>query len=302
MNDGITIEDMAASGGTILFAGTAVDVLVPATATRNAFSLLRVAKPPGCWTPVHLHRVEDETVYVLSGTIRALLPDGTRDLLPGQALLLPRGQPHRLGNIGPGEARFLVLCAPGGFDAFVRAAGRLAGPHDVPQITDVDVARLVEAAPRYGIELLAPEALEPTGASNAIISDPPLALGVPGLGIDVLAAPGCGADGLCLIRGSLPPGAELPWHGHADPEAIHVLASELQVASGQAAWMTFSAGETVLLPNGIPHALRNRGEQPATVLLVATQRRADLFREVGRWPGAFATAAARDFTLPEARR
>lgn len=242
-------------------------------------------------------------MYVLSGTIRALLPDGTRDLLPGQALLLPRGQPHRLGNIGPGEARFLVLCAPGGFDAFVRAAGRLAGPHDLPQITDADVARLIEAAPRHGVELLAPKALEPTGASHAIISDPPVVRGVPGRGIDVVAVPGRGAGGFCLIRGSLPPGAELPWHGHAGPEVIHVLASELQVASGQAAWTTFRAGETVSLANGIPHALRNRGEQPATVLLVATQRRAGLFRKVGGWPGAFAaTGAARDFPLPEARR
>lgn len=155
MTESITIEDQAARDNGILFAGTAVDVLVPATATQGAFTLLRFVNPSGSWTPLHLHHLEDETVYVLSGTMRAELPDGARDLVPGQALILPRGQPHRLGNVGDVEARFLVLCTPGGFDDFIRAAGRPGDTSDM-QMTEADAARLVEAAPRHGIELPAP--------------------------------------------------------------------------------------------------------------------------------------------------
>ena len=317
MND-TTMTENAAGGGTILFAGTTVDVLLPATAMDGAFALLRIANPPGCWTPPHLHQVEDETVYILSGMIRAETPDGTRNVLPGQALVLPRGRPHRLGNAGAEEARFLVLCTPGGFDGFVRAAGRSAGAGETPAMTEADVARLVEAAPRYGIELLAPDALSPMATGNTGCQAAPTVLDVLGLSIEVLAEAGRDADDACLMRGSFPPDAEVPWHSHADREVVHVLDGELQVAvgaAGEAAWTTIGAGGTVQVPSNVPHAIRNRGLVPATALLVATQRIASLFRKVSVSPGtmppgppsldrlhAFATAARTcGFTLAEAR-
>lgn len=37
---------------------------------------------------------------------------------------------------------------------------------------------------------------------------------------------------------------------------------------------------------GVPHALRNRGDVPAEILLVTTRRIAGLFREIGRPAGA----------------
>ena len=317
MNDTTMIED-AAGGGTILFAGTTVDVLVPATAIDGAFSLLRIANPPGCWTPPHLHRVEDETVYVLSGTMRAETLDGARDLLPGQALVLPRGRPHRLGNAGAETARFLVLCTPGGFDDFVCAAGRSAGAGETSAMTKADVARLVEIAPRYGIELLAPNALGPMASVDTGGHAAPAILNVLGMGVEVLAEAGGNADDACLMRGCFPPGAEVPRHSHADREVVHVLDGELQVvvgAAGEAAWTTVGVGGTVQVPSNVPHAIRNPGSAPTTALLVATRRIADFFREVGVSPNtvppgapsldrlhAFATAArARGFTLAEAR-
>ena len=317
MNDDMMIED-AAGGGTVLFAGTMVDVLVPATAMDGSFSLLRIANPPGCWTPPHLHRVEDETVYVLSGTIRAETLDGARDLLPGQALVLPRGRPHRLGNAGAEAARFLVLCTPGGFDGFVCAAGRPAGAGETPAMTEADVARLVEIAPRYGIELLAPDALSPMASGDTGGYAAPAVLDVLGLGVEVLAEAGSDADDACLMRGCFPPGAEVPLHSHADREVVHVLDGELQVAmgaAGEAAWTTVGVGGTVQVPSNVLHAIRNPGSVPTTALLVGTRRIAGLFREVGVLPDAvppgapsldrlhaFAAAArAHGFTLAEAR-
>ena len=146
--------------GPILFAGTAVDVLVPAEATAGAFSLLRIVNPPRCWTPPHLHRNEDETVFVLTGTLRVETEEQVTDLEPGQVIVLPRGRPHRLGNAGVEEACCLVLCTPGGFDDFVRAGGR-SMPEGGPTMNETDVARLVEAAPRYGVELMASGTLRP---------------------------------------------------------------------------------------------------------------------------------------------
>ena len=150
--------DGAEPRGTMLFAGAAVDILVSAAATDGACALLRIVHPPGCWTPPHLHRDEDETVLVLSGTLRAETMGHAADLGAGQVIVLPRGQAHRLGNTAAEEVRFLVLCTPGGFDGFVRAAGRTM-PDGGPVLTEADIARLIQAAPRHGVELLAPDAL-----------------------------------------------------------------------------------------------------------------------------------------------
>ncbi len=290
MSGGIMITERTGRGGTILFAGTVVDVLVPATVTDRAFALLKIDNPAGCWTPAHRHRVESETVYVLSGTMRAELAHGAYDLLPGQALVLPRGQPHRLGNAGPQAASFLVLATPGGFDEFVRAAGRSAKWGEEPTMSDADRERLVEAAPRHGIELLPPDVPWPVGPTVAAPATPAM-LDVLGLGIEVLAEPGQGDEDACLLRGTFPPGAAVPLHSHADAEAVHVIAGALEVVSGRNGWTTLRAGDTVSFPGGVPHALRNRGDTPATALLVATQRIAGLFREVGLAPGAASPGA-----------
>lgn len=158
--------DQTSPGDAILFAGAGVDVLVSAAATGGAFSLLRFAQPPGCWTPPHLHRNEDETVFVLSGTLRAETAGHTADLASGQVIVLPRGQAHRLGNTTAAEASFLVLCTPGGFDGFIREAGRTMAEGG-PAITAADIDRLVQVAPRYGIALLADDALD-APASRAV--------------------------------------------------------------------------------------------------------------------------------------
>ena len=270
-----------ATTGTVLFAGTTADIVVPASQTASAFALLHFAKPPGCWTPAHRHRREDETVYVLSGSLRAETEDCADDLAPGEALVLPRDRPHRLGNTGAGEARFLVLCTPGGFDSFVHEAGR-PFPAGDRAVAEDDAARLMAAAPHYGIELLPLDALRPVHAGRAKVA--PEATDVLGVTVEILAEVGPEEDDLCLIRGSLPPGGVVPLHSHADRETLYGLSGTMEVSVGPVgagSWHTVATGDVVDIPSGVPHALRNRGEVAADSLLVTTRRIAELFREVG---------------------
>lgn len=276
----------AHEGGTLLFAGTTVDILVPASRTAGAFALLRVATPPGCWTPPHLHRDEDETLFILSGTLRAETEHHATDLAPGHALVLPRGQAHRLGNVGTGTAHVLLLCTPGGFEGFVRAAGRPL-PAEGPAMTEADIAALVEAAPRHGIELLAPGSLHP--ATSAPPPAAPEPLDVFGVTVQVLAELGSGDDDLCLIRGRVPPGLVVPLHSHGDREVLCVLDGTLEASigpAGEASWRTFGAGSVADIGENVPHALRNAGDRTADTLLVTTRRIAGLFRETGCPVGA----------------
>ena len=76
----------------------------------------------------------------------------------------------------------------------------------------------------------------------------------------------------------------MPLHSHADREVLYVLDGTLDISLGpvgQASWRTVERDEFVDVADGIPHALRNPGDVPVDILLVATRRIATLFRELG---------------------
>ena len=59
-------------------------------------------------------------------------------------------------NVSGGSAHYLILCTPGGFEGFLAEGGRLRVNNErVGPPTSEDTERLKEAAPRYGITLLA---------------------------------------------------------------------------------------------------------------------------------------------------
>jgi len=268
----------------LTFAGTEVNILVSTMQTRGAFSLMHLRNPPGCWTPPHRHRNEDETFFILSGSIQTQTEDGIMDLLPGQVVTLPRGHTHRMGNVGHEDAQLLVLCAPGGFDEFVRAAGQPFATGGDVAVTGADLYRLVQEAPCHGVELLGPEALPPVTAADASAAGKLVTLDVFGAGIQFLAELGAGEDGISLMRGQLPPHVVVPLHSHMDREVLYVLEGTLDISLGpvgQATWQTVEAGRLVDVAEGVPHALRNRGDRPVDIFLVTTRRIADLFRELG---------------------
>jgi hypothetical protein len=70
-------------------------------------------------------------------------------------------------------------------------------------MSDADIGRLMQAAPRYGIELLGREALIQPKMTVAIV--PPETLDVFGVSLQVLAEPGAGRDGVSIMREVSPP-------------------------------------------------------------------------------------------------
>ncbi|MCJ2095251.1 cupin domain-containing protein [Methylobacterium sp. J-072] len=141
---------------TMTFAGTLVDILVTGEETGRQFSLLRITNPPGVWTPPHRHLNEEETIYVLSGQVEVETGGKTCSLSVGEAMILPRGQAHRLGNAGSETAEALVFCTPSGFEQFVREAGQTGATSAPAQVPDAEaLARLGSLSTRFGIELLA---------------------------------------------------------------------------------------------------------------------------------------------------
>ncbi|MCQ8242232.1 cupin domain-containing protein [Rhizosaccharibacter radicis] len=141
------------------FAGTFLQIVAPAALSGGACGVMRMTMPPGNATPVHQHRDQTESIYVLSGIVRLETAGLTRVLGPGEAGVLPRHQPHRLSNGGAEEASVLVISVPGSFEKFVLAAGRpIAADGDVA-MTEADATRLGAAAAAHGISFLPEDVL-----------------------------------------------------------------------------------------------------------------------------------------------
>jgi quercetin dioxygenase-like cupin family protein len=77
---------------------------------------------PGASTPVHFHR-EDESFYVLEGTVTFFCEGQTFHGGPGTTVAIPAGARHAWRNRSSSQARMLVTFAPGGIEALFRDIG-----------------------------------------------------------------------------------------------------------------------------------------------------------------------------------
>ena len=55
--------------------GVRYAVPLSSTKTKGAYAIVETVAPPGCSTPMHIHRNEEEHFVVLAGTYRILIED-----------------------------------------------------------------------------------------------------------------------------------------------------------------------------------------------------------------------------------
>ena len=92
--------------------------------------------------PLHVHPGFDEMFYVLDGALSMRLSDEVLELGPGDCAYVDGAVPHTFANPTAAPVRFLVGCAPGGFEDYFRALA--AGDEDA-------IAAVNE---RFGVEYL----------------------------------------------------------------------------------------------------------------------------------------------------
>ena len=88
---------------------------------------------PGEGPPLHLHRDQDEIVYVLKGELRFKFGDELSPAPAGAFVFIPRGVPHTWQNAGADPARILVVFNPARrfhefFERFARSTPMRTGP------------------------------------------------------------------------------------------------------------------------------------------------------------------------------
>jgi quercetin dioxygenase-like cupin family protein len=136
----------------IQFLASRVRIHVSGAQTGGTFALLEETAPGGDQPPLHVHRNEDETFYVLEGEVTMWVGERTYVLGPGDCAFAPRGIPHTL-RAGEGGARKLVASTPSSFEDFVRAvsAARMPSPEELTRI-----------AAEHDIEILGPPGMLPS--------------------------------------------------------------------------------------------------------------------------------------------
>ena len=124
--------------------------------TGGAFGLLESWIAVGSSPPLHIHRREDESFWVIEGRIRFRCADEEFVAEAGSFVFLPRDVPHTFIVEGEQTAHVLTLVTPGGMERFFVDGGRVPEGPGLPPPGPPDIARLKEAAELYGSEIIGP--------------------------------------------------------------------------------------------------------------------------------------------------
>lgn len=131
--------------------GHAVTLKLSKDETAGATYVFEVSSPPGAGIPPHVHKNEDEIIYVAEGTYGVFLGGENFQAEAGSWLHFPRGVPHGFQNIGTAPGRTLWTVTPGeNFEPFFTELSEL--PADQPP----DLEKVAEIFDRYEIALLPP--------------------------------------------------------------------------------------------------------------------------------------------------
>jgi mannose-6-phosphate isomerase-like protein (cupin superfamily) len=104
------------------FYGNLFTIKVAGEHTHGQFAVIECTSPPGFAPGTHVHAGEDETFFVLAGTLRGHSGEEPWEVGPGDLVFVPRDTPHGFTVTGEVPARYLVVVGPPAFDAEVAAS------------------------------------------------------------------------------------------------------------------------------------------------------------------------------------
>lgn len=143
-------------GTAVWFLGNLMVVKATAQSTNGAYGLLESWISAGASPPLHVHHREDESFWVLEGTLTIRCGAETYQARAGSYVFLPRGVPHTFRVDGDTPARMLTLLTPGGGEGFFVEGGRPAERATLAPEGPPDLARLRRVAREFGSEFVGP--------------------------------------------------------------------------------------------------------------------------------------------------
>jgi quercetin dioxygenase-like cupin family protein len=124
--------------------------------TGGRFSLIEEIAPRGEGTPLHVHREDDETFYVLEGELTFYLNEGSQPIpaSAGSFVHIPGGVAHAF-QVDSETARYLITTTPQ-HERFYRAISEPAQSRTLPPEEPLDMEKIEAAAREYKVEILGP--------------------------------------------------------------------------------------------------------------------------------------------------
>ena len=126
--------------------------------TDGAYFVFEAFVQPGSGSPPHIHHREDEAFYIIDGEFEFIVAGKTICVRAGESVFGRRDVPHHFKNVGTTPGRMIITVTPAGLENFFVEIGTpLQSRQDAPVIpSPEDIAKLIQIAPQYDLELLAP--------------------------------------------------------------------------------------------------------------------------------------------------
>lgn len=118
-----------------------------------AYSMIEWAVAPGVPSPpLHVHRVTDESFYVLDGTFAFRVGERTVDGAVGAFFFVPKGIEHTFWNRGHTPARVLVTMSPPGFERYFEELAKGLSSAGNSSEAAIDIRKVLSE--KYDIEVV----------------------------------------------------------------------------------------------------------------------------------------------------
>jgi quercetin dioxygenase-like cupin family protein len=151
--NGALFHRSAGTGKAYWGPGDLYTFLVTGAESGGAYFAMEALVPAGGGPPLHIHRNEHETFYVLEGGCTFRLEDETIVAGPGDVVNIPIGTRHNFRNDGTEPVKLILAFTPAGIERFFEETLEQADdPTQAPPDNLAEVgARYAAAAPRYGL-------------------------------------------------------------------------------------------------------------------------------------------------------
>ena len=146
------------AGRTIAVVGDVYRFLATGAETDGKYAQFEAIVPPGGGPPPHVHSREEEGFYILDGEITFQVGETSFVATAGMFANMPIGTLHSFRNDSKKPAKMVITIAPAGLEQMFFEFGVPVdqGATTAAPPTNEEVMKLLEIAPRYGIEIRLP--------------------------------------------------------------------------------------------------------------------------------------------------
>ena len=132
----------------VTLSGHPMGFLVTGDDTKHT-SMFDWTIPAGFSTGLHVHRVQEETFYVLEGECQWQIGEQTVRAKPGTYVFIPPGVPHNIGNASDKPARMIMTVSPPGHEHYFEELSSMVAAGSPP-----DPKAIAELRSRYDTDQL----------------------------------------------------------------------------------------------------------------------------------------------------